>query len=706
MPSFVKLPDKLKMWKISSFVSSDNNCDVYKVGRKDEAGNAEALLRHISISGEEYNDDNIKFFDDEAAFLKTVAALGDFTVYADICAENNKKKETYDLFILTKELSTLSDVMKTRSFEEGEILDFGIEMCGILETLEKNNIFHGNLCPANIFTSDDGKYLIGGFSDFEGKIEDMSYIAPEVSKKDNADFTTDIYSLGLIMYAMSNNGSLPFETDGKSAGDACGERLSGKAVTAPKNGSEKLKSVIVIACQYDNANRWKNAGNIKNALSSIRDEQKGSDKSTAAAGAVIAPEATDFSGNVFEDFEYEDEDEFLPDEPPQQKEAVTAEASVQNEESTDDSNVGDNNGGYEIAEVTDAENEAEDDNAKAKYAPNLSVADGSDKGNTPDDAVANTDVFDEYAAGAARNSFKRTIDEKDYGDYFEDEPEKPAKAEPVSEGNASDNEKDTDDFDSFEDYGDANTNNHRKRNIAIVVICVLVMLAVLGAVAYFALNGFGFGDNKATTQDVTEAQTTVQATATTAEPTTVQPTTAAPKIKVTPVVGYGYSYGKSLLEDAGFKVEISEYRYSTEYEEGYIIEQTPDGEAEAKKGDTVQLVISSGLIVEATEEPEPETPQSSRQGGTDDSFIFADSSSSYLSNSQVQALSDSELQLAINEIYARNGRIFTDPSLNEYFNSKSWYEGKYTADEFNKNVTFNTYEQKNLQLMINERSAR
>ena len=92
--------------------------------------------------------------------------------------------------------------------------------------------------------------------------------------------------------------------------------------------------------------------------------------------------------------------------------------------------------------------------------------------------------------------------------------------------------------------------------------------------------------------------------------------------------------------------------------------------------------------------------------GDNGGFIFPNSDSSYLSNAQVSALSDNDLQLAINEIYARRGRIFKDASLNAYFNSQSWYEGKYTPEEFEKNVKFNTYEQKNLQLLINERRSR
>ena len=101
--------------------------------------------------------------------------------------------------------------MKTKTFAEDEVVDFGIQMSEMLETLEAKNIFHGNISPKNIFVTADGKYKIGGFTDFEGKITDTSFVAPEVYKQENVDYTTDIYSVGIIMYAMCNGGKIPFE---------------------------------------------------------------------------------------------------------------------------------------------------------------------------------------------------------------------------------------------------------------------------------------------------------------------------------------------------------------------------------------------------------------------------------------------------------------------------------------------------------------
>ena len=63
-------------------------------------------------------------------------------------------------------------------------------------------------------------------------------------------------------------------------------------------------------------------------------------------------------------------------------------------------------------------------------------------------------------------------------------------------------------------------------------------------------------------------------------------------------------------------------------------------------------------------------------------FILPDSGSHIYSVSELQPLSKHELTLARNEIFARYGRGFNDPDIRQYFESKSWYRQRYTADEF------------------------
>lgn len=802
MAKTIKLPADLRDWKVTSFVGEDNGCEVYKVSRKIDKNTAQnAILRHAFVGKSNYTDEHAEYFTEEADFIESVKELDGVSNYLDVYVQDNQNKKTCDLYIFTEELTSLEELMKTKTFAEDEVVDFGIQMSEMLETLEAKNIFHGNISPKNIFVTADGRYKIGGFTDFEGKIADTSFVAPEVYKQENVDYTTDIYSVGIIMYAMCNGGKIPFESDSCDRKNACEERFSGKAVTAPSEGDEKLKSVIVIACQPNNTNRWKNAGNIKNALTSIKTEIGTS--SPVPNPGVVVPENTDFDGNVFEEYDY---DEFEDTEPTESQdnfddkdEVQTVEDAVLDNEFKGGEQLGiaevlagegslpvdgnapvdsdevsepdaDENGGFEVVDVTDAVDESENSEIKTnevseekqpEFEDISSVSSEDDKKEQTvtdkkaeefEDVSSNSEVapevlppvtsvevFDDYSGAEHKNVLTSNESSKDYGDFFEDEP-----SVKRTDNKADDTKKieEKNDFDdnSFEDndnefgYADEEDNKEnvkKKKNKFIIILCAVVIAAALGFIGFCVYNGLSNSstDNKTTTAETaTSAEVTTQAPSTAMPTTTEQVTTSSSYNNVVPVVGYGYSYGKKLLEQAGFTVEISDYEYSYDYPEGYIISQTPEGDTSASTGTVVKLVISSGQIQRETEAPATQAQQSSNSqsssSGNSNSqssnaqsssntntnnnggFIFPNSDSSYLSNAQVSALSDDDLQLAINEIYARRGRIFKDASLNAYFNSQLWYEGKYTPEEFEKNVKFNTYEQKNLQLLINERRSR
>ena len=89
-------------------------------------------------------------------------------------------------------------------------------------------------------------------------------------------------------------------------------------------------------------------------------------------------------------------------------------------------------------------------------------------------------------------------------------------------------------------------------------------------------------------------------------------------------------------------------------------------------------------------------------------YILPYSDSQYYSQSELEALSDEELRLARNEIYARHGRMFDDEELQAYFDSKSWYEGIYTPEEFDAfgDSVFNEYELYNRDLIVEVESER
>ena len=768
-----KLPESMKAWKVVSSLPDNNGNSVYEVSRKETDGSVtNAVMTYVAFQGDDYNSDNVQFINEEAAFIRNVINCGEVSNYIDAAVLDKPSKSKIGMFIITQKLTSLEQTLMQKNFTEDEINDFGLQMSDILTRLEARGIYHGNIKPSNIFVTQSGAYKLGGFTDFESKISDLSFVSPEIKASEQPDFTTDIYSVGLIMYEMANDGAIPFESETVSREDAINKRFEKQSISAPKNGSEKLKSVIVIACQPDKQNRWKNAGNLKNALASIKAE---SEAAKAPKQEIIPPAPTEFDGNVFEEFVYDDFEEAKP-EPKEDKNSDAAKAAAtaaaaagaaagaaaaahgkdknldkikeaikhnapQSEAQAPDSEpvtqvLTPQPEAPETPDIEEAQtqvltpemldNQIKAAKAKAEKAQNAQKPQGSEN-------EIDNRVFDDYQVQTKVfniNDVKNKAD-KDYGDYFDDEPE------PVPEQNTEvDSEFGQNGFyDDNSFYAEQKEEEKRNRKgmiIAIIAaVIVVASLAVLGVVA--ATNGwFGGKDTKETqpsteiyTEDTTVPATTQQPT--TAAPTTEEPTTESEYDYPFNVVGAYYDYAKSVLEEQGYKVVKGEYADSEYYDEGIVTSMSPDPEEQLKKGSTITLNISSGLIQSeetqanddedennnnddenySDEDSNEEQPQNSDSGrdrsapqADDTSYSKYKGNTSYLSQSEVNSMSRSELNLALNEIYARRGRIFKSSSLSSYFNAQSWYTPKYTEDEFSKKVTLNDYENKNIQMIL------
>lgn len=104
---------------------------------------------------------------------------------------------------------------------------------------------------------------------------------------------------------------------------------------------------------------------------------------------------------------------------------------------------------------------------------------------------------------------------------------------------------------------------------------------------------------------------------------------------------------------------------------------------------------------ESTEEVQNKT--ASQIMDADDGYVFPDADTTYLSKSSVKKLSDSELQYAVNEVYARHGLKFTKKINKERFEKKSWYKGTVSDQD---SISLNKYEKKNVDTMAAELKKR
>ncbi len=122
---------------------------------------------------------------------------------------------------------------------------------------------------------------------------------------------------------------------------------------------------------------------------------------------------------------------------------------------------------------------------------------------------------------------------------------------------------------------------------------------------------------------------------------------------------------------------------------GVAAEETTDAGAET-------------ISVAAPDNPYTEEPEEIVVEETESEYVLPGSDSTYIDRAVIAALSQEELRLARNEIYARHGRMFDDPELVAYFTSKSWYEPLYDTATFDAwgDSILNEYEIANRDLIL------
>lgn len=143
-----------------------------------------------------------------------------------------------------------------------------------------------------------------------------------------------------------------------------------------------------------------------------------------------------------------------------------------------------------------------------------------------------------------------------------------------------------------------------------------------------------------------------------------------------------------------------------EEEEAGEPEQPSSQEEDQSQGSESTPSSYAGSEIVSDEEMAAAMPQLSADSVSDSGeYVLWNSSSQLLDASALHSLSSEELKLARNEIYARHGRLFSDPGLQAYFSSKSWYHGTIDPRDFDSSV-FSDIEKRNIDLIVAEEDSR
>ena len=206
----------------------------------------------------------------------------------------------WDIYIRMELLYPLKKVLGS-SYSEDMVCNLGIQLCNALTACHGENIIHRDIKPENILVSGKGTFKLGDFG--IAKVSEKTgtgtmtgtygYMAPEVANRQHYGASVDIYSLGMVLYWMMNRHTLPFLPlppsipTGAQRQQAQDRRLSGEPLPPPIDGSEALRKIVLKACAFSPAERYRSAEEMQAALQSCM----GTPRRTphAAAGAHGSP---------------------------------------------------------------------------------------------------------------------------------------------------------------------------------------------------------------------------------------------------------------------------------------------------------------------------------------------------------------------------------------------------------------------------------
>jgi len=171
--------------------------------------------------------------------------------------------------------------------DERAVAMIGLDVCTALGEIHAKGMTHRDVKPENILWAGNDGYKLSDFgvarmlreTTEATVIGSRSYMAPEIlsgllakKSKKNYSNSVDIFSLGMTMYTLLNDGREPFlppepqpVTDYDRA-LAEQRRLNGEPLPVPVHCGRQLGAIISRACAVDPAKRFRSADDMREAL--------------------------------------------------------------------------------------------------------------------------------------------------------------------------------------------------------------------------------------------------------------------------------------------------------------------------------------------------------------------------------------------------------------------------------------------------------
>ena len=200
----------------------------------------------------------------EFKLLQRLAQLDGFLPGEECQIAELDDRTGYCVYMLTPYSRTLTKHLQRHPATHLSAVNLGLDLCAALSACRQSGYLYVDLKPSNVYVTEDKRFLIGdlGFIPFSSlKYASLpsryqsAYTAPEITDAfAPLNKTLDIYALGVILYQVYNDGSMPeFAEDGKT-------------FVAPQYADDEISEIILKACNPDPEMRWQDPVEMGQAL--------------------------------------------------------------------------------------------------------------------------------------------------------------------------------------------------------------------------------------------------------------------------------------------------------------------------------------------------------------------------------------------------------------------------------------------------------
>lgn len=308
--------------------SGERVYSILKIIRIGENRNERKLFSNDNRSyknQDEHFDNIIKKITDNIDTVKKSNASNSIIKYEDVELRNASDGKGRLILLRLESAKSLAEITKDMTFTLDEVIRLGINVCSALVKCRSFGYIYPNLKPENILFTQEGRCKLGDFGTFsclEPSKTSISYkrtqyfMAPEFIRTGNINCTADTYSLGLILYMLSNRNRLPFtepypeKVTINSLNEATNKRITAQSFDKPTFASEELWSIIRKACNFNPNKRYfspdQMLSDLKNALENKPFEEPKYDEvysksiPTEEDEAIIMPEIEEVNKSVEE----------------------------------------------------------------------------------------------------------------------------------------------------------------------------------------------------------------------------------------------------------------------------------------------------------------------------------------------------------------------------------------------------------------------